>query len=617
MPAWNEFSKQVAFACGVEIEKLAQPPAAADGADLSCSICFELARERKQPPFKIAEEFIGTIELSKYPLIEKIENKGGYLNFFAKREDFFRKAVSEALEAKGAFGSSQSLSGNVLVEFPSVNPNKPWHIGHARNAVLGDTLSRILSAAGYAVTKMDYIDDLGLQVAKVYWGLKNLPGERHPKFDQHLGLLYVDVEAEATKDAGVEEKVRTIMHEMEKGIGPTAPEVRAMVERCVKAQYQTAYRLGVFHDLLIFESDIVASGMFGTALSKMRETGVVSKAAEGEKKDCLVCDVSDFPGFENLTDKEVVLVRSDGTATYTAKDVAFQMWKFGLFESPFKFAGFEGQPNGVTARMSSQSGESYQPPKSNMVINVIGAEQSHPQRIVYSILRRMGFPSEEARSFHLSYEHVWLPEGRFSGRKGTWVGFSMDEVIEEAVERARAEVDSRSTELPEDEKRKIAEAVGTGAIRYTLIKYAPEKKITFKWEEALSFDGNAAPYLQYALARCMRIIEKSGRGTPVSISDTAGLENAEFALAKKVSLLPTEVAKIAGGLRKEVWGTRTDISRLAEYAYELATELSSFYTVCRVIGSDREERRLALVEATRLALSSALTLLGIPLVERM
>jgi arginyl-tRNA synthetase len=616
MASWDDFVQQVSEAAGVPPAKLEQPPkSAAGGADLSSSVSFELARQRKMAPFKIAEELIAGISLANYSLIEKIENKGGYLNFFAKRGEIFSGTVSEVLAKGENYGKNSSFSGNVLVEFPSVNPNKPWHIGHARNAVLGDTLSRVLIAGGYSVTKMDYIDDLGLQVAKVYWGTENLRKPDGSKNDNFLGLLYVDVEAKANEDLKVEEGVRGIMHEMEKGVEPTAGNVRFLAESCVRAQYETAYRLGVYHDALIFESNIVSSGLFSKALEKMFETGCVKKEEGGDKAGCIVCDLSEFPEFANVTDARVVLVRSDGTATYTAKDVAFQMWKFGLFSNPFKFKEFASQPNGVVAKASAKEGDAYSPPAAKMVINVIGAEQAHPQRTVYNILRKMGFSSEEERSFHLAYEHVWLPEGKFSGRKGTWVGYSVDNVLDEAVSRALAEVEKRNPEMPEEEKMKTAEAIGTAAVRYVLVKYAPEKKITFAWEEALSFDGNAAPYLQYALARCKRILEKSS-GKP-DASETSDLHEDEYTLAREIAAFPSEITRVAGSLKKEIWGTRTELVRLSEYSYGLATLLSRFYTTCRVVGSEHEGRRLALVEATYWALKNSLSLLGIPEVGRM
>ena len=619
---WSSFVSEASKILQVPMEKLSLPKGdASGGADLSSSVAFEIARERKIPPFRAADEILSSLDLSKAVLIERIENKGGYLNVFAKKGIVLKQAISQALLAGESYGKSRTLSGNALVEFPSVNPNKPWHIGHVRNACLGDTLSRVLEGAGYSVRKLDYIDDLGLQVAKVYWGTRNLPDfpRTENKFDQHLGLLYVQVEKESARTE-VDQEIRKIMKEMEEKTAPTGPSARALAEECVRAQYQTAYRFGVFHNLLIFESEIVSSGLFAKALEKMLSTGAVYRATEGEKKDCIVCDVSTIPGFENLEDKEVVLVRSDGTATYTAKDVAFQMWKFGLFENPFHFADFESQPNGVLAEKSVPSGKEIDLGKSELVINVIGAEQAHPQRIVYSLLGRLGFTDQEKKSFHLSYEHVWLPEGKFSGRKGTWVGFSADNVLDEARERALAEVEKKSPDLPSEEKEKIAEAVGVGAVRYTMLKYAPEKKITFKWDDALSFDGDSAPYLQYALARCSRILEKAGK-TDFSIeledADLGNIEEEEFLLAKQVAVLPTEIVRVASSLKKEHWGTRTEISRISEYAFQLATILSKFYVKCRVIGSPEEKRRLALVKASQIALKSALYFLGIPAIERM
>lgn len=617
MDPWNSFLEQVRLAVrdsfGSDVEIVLEVPRDEKLGDISTPVCFSLAKVMKKPPKKIAEEFKFARE--KCPLIEKAEAVNGYLNFFVDWDSYALLVLKTVMEEGDGYGRSKSFQGNVLVEFPAVNPNKPWHIGHARNAVLGDTLSNILEAVGYSVIRADYIDDLGLQVAKALWGTKNFPVPEG-KYDQVLGRLYVDVEEAMKQKPEIEKQVRDIVRRMEEGDNEVAREARRLAEDCVRAQYQTAFAMNVFHDLMVWESDIVAHGLLKRALEEMLRSKHIRKVAEGEKAGCIIADLSEFPEFKDLKDVEKVLIRSDGTAVYTAKDIAFQMWKFGLFEDPFSYEKFMEQPNGRDVWSSCRQGEKGKFSKADMVINVIGAEQSHPQRLVYLILKLMGYERQYEKSFHIAYEHVWLPTGKFSGRKGTWIGHSTDEVLEEACERARAEIEKRDPDLGQEEKEKTSKAVGYSAVRYVLLKYDPEKKITFVWEEALSFDGNAAPYLQYAHARACRILEKAP-GAVKPPAEKWQLNEYEKDLLRRISKLPGLLVKVASGMKKEVWGTSVEINQLAEYAFQLATSFNQFYACCRVIGSEDEKRRLAIVKATQQTLKNALNVLGVNPVEKM
>lgn len=592
------------FAADINSEFLGEPPKPELG-DISSAVCFSIAKKLKKNPNELAKSFSLN---KKYPLISGAKPFGGYINFFVNWDEFSSCVLGSVISEGQNYGSTNSFSGKVVVEFPSVNPNKPWHIGHARNAIIGDTISRIFKRVGYDVVRLDYINDLGLQVAKTLWATLNLKPEEtnREKADHFFGKLYVEAEAKCASDPKVGNEMQGLVGKMEAGNTPEAKAGRALAEKCVIAQYETASRLNVGHDLMVWESDLVSCGLLSEAMKKMFECSHIRKLEEGDKAGCTVADLSGFPEFSNVKEPYSVLTRSDGTATYAAKDIAFHLWKFGLLPDRMKYAPLAGiwssSPGGT------ESGK-YSSPAS-MAINIIGAEQAHPQKLIQLTLKLMGH--DDVQMFHVSYEHVWLPEGKFSGRKGTWLGYTVDEVLDEAHELARAEVEKRVPDV--EEKEKIASAVGSAAIRYTLLKAAPEKKITFRWDEALSFEGDAAPYLQYAHARACRILEKQ---KVMELHAAKWDDIHERALIKTISKWPALLSGMVRSMRTEAWGTRIAVNSVAEYAYTLATAFSHFYTNCRVIGSEREKERMLLVAATRQTLANVLDTLGIEAIERM
>lgn len=608
MDAWQEFEKQVLNCVEGPLEK----PKMEHG-DLAYP-CFAMAKKRKLSPVAIAQEIAGSIETGDFTLIEKVEASGPYVNFFLDYDSFAALLVKDILESGGEFGKAKLRSGKSLVEFPSVNPNKPWHIGHARNAVLGDTMARLLEAVGYDVIRTDYIDNLGLQVAKTLWGVQRF-GVGDGKYDLELGKVYAKAESEMDKKQA-EEEVRSILKRIEEGEDEIAQKAREMCERCVKAQHQTGQKLGVFHDLMVWEGDIVRSGLFEEALTQMKDSPLVFMAEEGKKKGCLVADFSGIEEFSKLEDPLKVLLRSDGTATYVAKDIAFQMWKCGLIEDPFVYTAFEKQSNSRTVYTTSQKGERKKWGEPKIVVNVIGMPQAHPQRMVYTTLKVMGYDFAFEKSFHLSYANVAFEEDgevvQFSGRKGNWLDYTVDTLLQRAEEKAYLEVDKRNAALGEEEKKNIAKAVGSGAVRYALLKTAPEKEIVFRWEDALSFEGDSAPYLQYAHARACRILEKA---KPKACDFR--LEEAEKVLVRKLAQFPSIVRDIPLGMKHEVWGTSVAINTLCEYCCTLAADFNTFYNCCRVLGSEKETQRLNLVRCFQQVMHNGLTLLGVEPVRKM
>ncbi len=615
---WKQFRQQVVQALlegsGKDLSGFLERPAKPEHGDLGCTAAFSMAKEQRRNPAEIAKE-LAKIDSSRFPLIEKVVTQGPYVNFYISIKPY-RQLVIDTLQRLGdQYGKSDTFQGiHAVVESPAVNPNNPWHIGHARNAVLGDTIARVLGKVGYDVTRMDYINDLGLQIAVVYWGLKHLTKEPlKGKYDQALGRVYVEAHEKHDKA-----EVERYLQLMEKGNNEVAREVREMSERCLRAHHKTASRLGVQHDLLVWESDIAHSGLFAEALEKILESPNIKRLSEGEKAGCLVVDLSAYEEFRQLKDTEKILIRSNGVATYVAKDVAFHLWKFGIIKDPFKYRQFR-RKRGSTEPLwtTTQKGKPGRFKPANVIFNVIGMPQSFPQRTVYLVLETLGYHKASEGYYHLAYEFVTLPDKRFSGRRGTWIGFSTDAVVREATRRARREVKARNPNESNRFYRRVAEAIGAASVRYSLLKVAVEKQITFRWDEILNFDGNAAPYLMYTHARASSILRKQAAPERANLDVLSAPREAE--LVKLIGRFPDMLLRIVEGIQREKWGTRIELFKLAEYTYKLSVAFNSFYNHCPVLKAESKDliaARLLLVDACQQVLRNALTLLGIHPLER-
>jgi arginyl-tRNA synthetase len=610
---WAQFRQQVVEALrkshGQDLSSSLKVPTDPRHGDLACTAAFTLAQQQHRKPAEIARE-LARFDPTEFTLIEQVVPEGPYVNFYVNLIPY-RRLVVDAVRKNGThYGASDAYRGkHAVVEYPAVNPNKPLHIGHARNAVLGDTVARLLTSVGYDVTRMDYIDDLGLQIAVAYWGMKKLQKKlASGKFDEALGLLYV--EAEQKQDR---EQVQKYMQLMEAGNNKVAKEVRAMAERCLRAQHETYALLDVHHDLLVWESDIAHSGLFKEALNKILQCPNISRATEGEKTGCIVVDLSAYEEFRELKETDKVLVRSNGVATYTGKDIAFHLWKFGIIKDPFLYQLFKSKAATEALLWTTAStGEPGHYRPADAIFNVIGMQQSQAQRTVYLVLKTLGYERASDNYFHLAYELVTLPEERFSGRKGTWIGYSTDKVLEESVKLASEEVKKRKPEANPKFLRQVSQAVGAAAVRYALLKVAVEKQITFKWDEVLNFEGNAAPYLMYSHARACAILRK--QAAPPKATLDLLTSPFETELVKLLGRFPSIVLAIVQEMQREKWGTRIEIFKLAEFAYALSDAFNAFYNHCPVLKSDSEDltaARLVLVDACRQVLRNALNLLGI------
>jgi len=399
------------------------------------------------------------------------------------------------------------------------------------------------------------------------------------------------------------EEVRVLLKKIEDGQSSEARECRKLVENCVAAQYDTAFKFGVFHDVLIFESDIVNS-IFKEGMERLRESKAIVLEKQGKNCGCLIARMQGKE-FDEMESPDKVLARSDGTATYTGKDVIFQLWKFGLLKSDFVYSDFMRQPDGSLCLMSHPKGKGRKFGGVRRAVNVIGMEQAYPQKVIREILRSMGHAKEADNSIHLSYEHVGLEDERFSGRAGTWMGFTADDLYAEGMKRAEGKI---KEEVTGDERGRIATAVASAAIRFSFLKTTPEKKITFRWEEAFSLEGDSAPYVMYAHARAHKIFEKAGKG---NVHDNPEIELAERELLKRIMMFGFAASEAARHMRPHI---------VAEYCLDLAAAYNKFYNTCPVLSAEDEklkENRLAINFAALCVLKASLGSIGIQAPDKM
>ncbi|MHA2060605.1 MAG: arginine--tRNA ligase, partial [Candidatus Ranarchaeia archaeon] len=566
-------------------------PTEAKKGDLTSTISFKLAKNKKARPVEIAQKV--EKQLKQIPFTKKVDiSQNGFINIHLDSEQLAKITLQWISTKKEEYGNIDVLEPkSIIVEFPSVNPSKPWHVGHARNAVLGDTLSRFFRRFGFKVVAMDYINDLGLQIAQLVWKIPQAKKwDGHQKYDHYLGELYVEVAKYFEENPSEMEKVYEILQLMEHGDNQTASLSREITKKCLAAQRKTAHRMGIFHDAQVWENHIARSKLFKFGMKKMMEFSGIEKVTKGEKAGCIIANLAQFPEFAKEQDTEKVLVRSNGTGTYTGTDTVFQLWKFGLIHDPFFYQKSPTQLGGKDLWSTSESGESRPWGNIDAVYNVIMVHQSQPQRLIYTILDLMNFKTQAQNSHHLAYNQVKLPGKKLSGRKGTWIGYSTDDILDEAVKRAKTEVIKRNPTLPKQDIEETAEAVGIGSVRYAFLKQSSEKEITFLWDQVLDFDGMAAPYIQYSTLRAKRILEKVN-STSKPPDFTLLTHDKEHDLIKLLAQLPDTLLNIATEEKKDTWGTKISLHNIAYYAYDVAVSFARFYDNCRVAQAETPQLR--------------------------
>lgn len=627
-----------------DLIQLSTPPEPEFG-ERSTNVAFRLAKERRSAPKQIAADIAAAFRADAYRFLERVEPAGaGFVNFYVNYSAFVPHTV-EVIEATGrAFGRRDgTVPQDMVVEHTSVNPNKEWHVGHARNAVLGDVVTRILRQAGHRVQVQNYIDNTGPQAATSIVGFQDFPEPERPgeKFDHWVGRSYVKVSEELRSEPALKKRLeeierdpslaregrvderRSIQARLENAERLKARVVATMraletgeyaplVERILSAQLQTAYRLGVFYDLLTWESNLIESHLFQEAIGLVKRSPKVKQPAEGRYAGALVIETGQPVDGEDT--KAEVLIRSNGLPTYIGKDIAYHMWKFHLVPNRLCYVPYATQPNGEALWSTSLHGQDREERVPEKIINIIAVDQTAAQDAVRDGLRAAGFEEAASHLFHLDYGLVMTAEGKLTGRRGA---IAADAVIDEAVRVAHERVrEKRSQDLSEDEMRHIAEAVGVGAVRYFMVQYNPLRDIVFDVADVVSYDGNTALYIQYALVRMFAILRRAAadRGVQEDEIGTADLSllihPQERSLIRHLTRLPGTIADASRTL---------GVNLMAEYAYELATTFSQFYRDCTVLDADPPLRaaRLRLVRSARDVLALSCGILGVPVIERL
>ncbi|MCK5177710.1 MAG: arginine--tRNA ligase [Candidatus Aenigmarchaeota archaeon] len=567
----------------------------------------------RENPVHIAEKI--TKGINKSIFIDKIEQKNIYVNFFLKKIWLTRNLLEQQSIDKN---SNMKLKKKVIIEYPSVNPGKPLHIGHCRNAVLGASLSKIYEFCGTGVLKTDYIDDLGLQAACVTWGLLNMKESELPpkkeyalKTDQWQGRVYTIVNNKMKEDAKTDESVRELMKTIEERKDKALIKKHdEFVEQCLLAQCQTRWRLGIFHDLKIHESYLINSKLYEKSFALLEKNKNILYETTGDNKGCWVAKLGMLAEYKNMKNPDKILVRSNGTSTYTAKDLSLHFWKFSIIPIKLNYNKWIKQPNNeyiYTADCGDGEKKEYNL-KKEKVINVIGSEQIYTQKAMYDLLKLCGYNYEYNNSVHIAYEHVWFKDKgekfKFSGRSGNWIGYSTDEVLDKVVQMALNGVKERQQDKTEKWQKEIAELLGCSAVKFMMLKTSWTKKIAFDWDKIMDMKGDTACYLQYSYARARGIMRKAkmnedriSRELETSIFGTD-----ECMILRKLSLF----VLIAKKAKKE-----NSPNLIANYCIEIAGLFNSFYAKNPVLNSEEKIKnaRLIVVLAFSKTLKQALSLL--------
>jgi arginyl-tRNA synthetase len=631
------------------------PPTRALG-DLAVPVAFQLARTLRKAPRAIAQELAQA--LGPIPGVSRVvAAPNGYLNLYLERPSFLAARVRQQVAPQPA------PAEKTIVEHTAINPNKAAHIGHLRNAALGDTLVRALHFRGTPVEVQNYIDDTGVQVADVVVGFRELEHKtldevRHlaetTRFDYYCWDLYSRVTEWYEGDRARLAVRGAALHDLEHGTGEVAAMGALIVDRVVRAHLQTMERLNIGYDLLTYEGDIVRLKFWAHTFDILKAQGAVFLQTEGKLAGCWVMRIEEdvepeADDAEAEESREKVIVRSNGVVTYVGKDIANQFWKFGLLGRDFHYRRFATQANGRQLwATTSGDGDPAAPAfgHAERTFNVIDSRQMYLQALLKQALQTLGHPKEAENSIHFSYEMVALshatarelgyeidpdsedgkkPFVEVSGRKG--LGVKIDDLLDLLTKKATDEVAKRNAEFTPEECRRVGAQIAVAAIRYFMLKFSRGKLIVFDIEEALSFEGETGPYLQYAAVRAGNILNK--------LKEREGLSEADV-LASLDHTPAGELVDESDDATHNLWAVVFDASRLdeiveqvvrslefsvlAKYTFGLAQTFNAFYHRYPILNEERTDRkrwRAAGVAYVRAQLTRALDLMGIEVPTRM
>ncbi|PYU49563.1 MAG: arginine--tRNA ligase [Acidobacteria bacterium] len=651
---------------GVEPAIALERPPKIEMGEAASPVCFELAKRLKKAPRHIAQEIANG--LGKIDGIAKVEVAGGgYLNAYFDRGNFLVEVQKESSggAADRKDDRQECLSHKIIVEHTSINPNKAAHIGHVRNAVLGDTMVRILRHAGNRVQIQNYIDNTGVQVADVVIGFLHMEQRRpigvkmmaqEPKFDYYCWDLYAKATSFFAEDKARAEKLRgETLRAIEEGKGEDAEVAQVVADAIVGCHLRTMARLGIGYELLARESEILHLRFWDAAFEMLKKSGAIQLATSGKMAGCWIMpweeevkDVQEVKeGKEKTSEDEdkntqdKIIVRSNGTVTYVGKDIAYQLWKFGLLGKDFHYRKWPNAPERQTVWATTSAANDPAAPHfgepASSVYNVIDARQAYLQKVVAAGLRALGHEKEAEHSIHLSYQIVALtprcaaemgyeltpeeakkPYVEVSGRKG--FGVKADDLLDKLETATLAEVQQRHAEMGAEEQKSTAHAIAVGALRFFLLKFTRNAVIAFDFKDALSFEGETGPYCQYAVVRIRGIRRKGKEAGATNMEVTKESANQLLAGAEGNSLW--ELLVTAGSLdyAMDAAIATQEPAFMAKYAFQLAQAFNNFYHKHHILSETDEQKRVFLLRLTELVeaqLVKALSLLGIEAPEKM
>jgi arginyl-tRNA synthetase len=525
--------------------------------------CFPLAHLIKKSPNEIAKEIAISIPTSKW--ITKVEAQGGYVNFFIDSTNLTAVTLQSILKNKETYGYLQKKKEKVIIEHTSANPNGPLHVGRARNPIIGDTLVRLYKAAGYDVESQFYLDDMGKQVAILAWGIhhleqKNIPPMENTKADHQMVGYYQTANERMETDTTIAKQIGELVKKLERGDHDTIEMIHSSYTPVLEGIKQSLERINIHIDSFVPESTFVYDKSVDRIIKELKQTTYCH-----EEDDAFYLDMEPF-GIHGRNTKFFFL-RRDGTTLYATRDIAYHQWKAQ---------------------------------HADILINVLGEDhrlEAQQVKVALELLQTKILPKV------VFYAFVSLPGGKMSTRRGRVV--YLDDLIDECIEHAYEEVKKRrANELTESQMRNIAEQVGIGSLRYNIIKVQPEKDIVFTWEDALNFEGNAIPFIQYAHARACSILSKTNTNLH-TFDPTLLIHSSERTLIKKLALFPLVIEEASNACKPH---------SIANYLFEVASVFNQFYRDCPVLSEENtvlRSSRLALVSATEIVLKNALNLFGI------
>jgi arginyl-tRNA synthetase len=621
-PVFHSIEKQVSDAFhshiqiryGIDLAVPIEQPRQSDFGEMAVPSAFQLAKQLRQAPKRIAAELVD--EIGPIPGVAAMEVAGnGFINI---RLD--RGAYAAAL-LRGDSTPGAKSGEKIIVEHTNINPNKAAHIGHLRNAALGDTFVRMLRASGYRVEVQNYIDNTGVQVADVVAGfhylenksvadVQTLLADPAVRFDYYCWDLYARTSTYYKDNPESLAWRRTTLHAMESGDGEIAELASIVSDAVVKAHLATMLRLDVEYDVLPRESEILHLQFWAAAFELLKERKAIYFETEGKHAGCWV-----MPG---LSEEGKVIVRSDGTVVYTGKDIAYQLWKFGLLGKDFHYRPWytydDGRVLWVTTDEPSESGQQFG--HGTRVYNVIDTRQSYLQDVVEAGLRALGYNEQADQSIHFNYEMVALsprccadlgiplseedrkrPYVEVSGRKG--LGVKADDLMDSLIAKALEEVSSRHADAPAEEQRRVATQIAIGALRYFLLKFTRNAVIAFDLQEALSFEGETGPYVQYSAVRARKILTKlTERGE--SMPDFDAELNPEI-MARQLTdenlwQMLLAASKADSAVERAV--SAGEPAHVARYAFQLAQAFSNFYQQNPILIEENREKKVVMLWMT-------------------